>query len=344
MQAIVTPSIAIAGVGVVWIISVIRDGLTLGLAGVVLVLMFNFGFFRLLFVPSLISGLTVCLAYNVAAVVSGLSPSMIFANNFFLISALISGASITYLLERLFRTQFVTDRALAQQNQTDRRYLEWLRHLSVFLRHEVRQPVAQISSSIEIVEVASKNDERLKPYLASAGLGARHVWNLVERASQATDAEAYVRQSRPQQIDLQHLLSEQLTAYRQANSGLRFSLQGPASMPIYADPTLIKEAIDNLLGNASSYAIEDSVVEITLDSDKVTAIVKINNTGPTIDGDTEQLFNAFRSTRSTPSGEHHGLGLYLVRLIAEQHGGRAMMSNLGDGSGVQASITLPLVT
>jgi adenylate cyclase len=67
------------------------------------VLMFNFGFFRLLFVESFFSGLIICLAYNIAATICNLEIERIVANNFFLVSALISGASVTYLLERLFR-------------------------------------------------------------------------------------------------------------------------------------------------------------------------------------------------------------------------------------------------
>ena len=54
------------------------------------------------------------------------------------------------------------------------------------------------------------------------------------------------------------------------------------------------------------------------------------------------LFGPFASTRSGPSSEHQGLGLYLVRLVAEHHGGKAIISNLDDGSGVEASIFLPL--
>jgi hypothetical protein len=73
LQALMTPTIIIAGVGVVIIISIVYDGLIVGLGGVVLVLMFNFGFFRLLFVPSLVSGLIICFAYNAAAIIGGLS-------------------------------------------------------------------------------------------------------------------------------------------------------------------------------------------------------------------------------------------------------------------------------
>jgi len=85
--------------------------------------------------------------------------------------------------------------ALARQHQADARYITWLRQLAGFLRHEVRQPVAQINSSVELIHLTS-HDDQLKPYIASASQGVRHVWNLIERASRATDAEG-VCSSRP---------------------------------------------------------------------------------------------------------------------------------------------------
>jgi hypothetical protein len=45
--------------------------------------MFNFGFFRLRFISSLLSGIIICLSYDIAVIVSGLPSSLIVANNFF---------------------------------------------------------------------------------------------------------------------------------------------------------------------------------------------------------------------------------------------------------------------
>jgi signal transduction histidine kinase len=107
LQTLYCVIITIAGVGVVIIISLLRNDLDVGLSGVLLVLIFTFGFIRLLFIPSLVSGIVICLAYNVAAIVGGLDPSITIANNFFLISAIVAGASVTYLLEGLFRVGFL---------------------------------------------------------------------------------------------------------------------------------------------------------------------------------------------------------------------------------------------
>ena len=233
--------------------------------------------------------------------------------------------------------------ALARQHQADARYISWLRQLAGFLRHEVRQPVAQINSSVELIHLAS-HDDQLRPYIASASQGVRHVWNLIERASRATDAEAFVRQGQAQPIDLPPLLRELIGSYQQTHSGIDFRLQPPDKEPLYvsADPTLLKEAVSNLLANAASFADEESIIQVVLERDGVHAVIKVRNKGPIIQYDTEMLFGPFASTRSGPSSEHQGLGLYLVRLVAEHHGGKAIISNLDDGSGVEASIFLPL--
>jgi signal transduction histidine kinase len=350
LQVFVGSLMTIAGLGIVAIISILTDGFNIGLSGVVLSLMFNFGFLRLLFIPSLVAGVIICLGYNAAAYSAGVGAWLIAANNFFLISALISGASITYLLERLFRTQFLTAKelvrereALARQHQADIRYLTWLRRLATFLRHEVRQPVAQINSSIELIQLTHEDDERLKPHVASALVSIEHVWNLIERASRATDAEAFVRQSQLVEIDLHPLLVELLEGHRQTYSGIDIQLRAQTSIWTRADSALIKEAVSNLVSNAVSFARDNSKVELALELKDQQAIIRVQNEGPLLLGDPELLFGPFTSTRNDPSSEHYGLGLYLVRLIAEHHGGSAVIANLGDGSGVEASIWLPVL-
>jgi signal transduction histidine kinase len=302
-------------------------------------LFFRYGFAASAFVNAI---------YSVAIWTIDVSIAMAIAVDFSMIMMFLLFAMAAYQKELISRQLFVSEtrerEALARQNQSDTRYLLWLRQLAKFLRHEVRQPVAQINSSIEIVQLRCRHDDRLTPYLASASLGAQQVWNLIERASQATDAEAFVRQGQPQLTDLALLLAEQLNAFRQSNCGIDFRLKSPSVVRVCVDPILIKEAVGNMLGNAASFADEGSTVEVALTVDSAHAAVQVSNKGPTIEGDIETLFGPFASTRAGPSSEHQGLGLYLVRLIAEHHGGRAAIANLADGSGVQVEIQLPLPT
>jgi signal transduction histidine kinase len=155
---------------------------------------------------------------------------------------------------------------------------------------------------------------------------------------------AFVRQGQAQPLDLPQLLRELIDSYQQTHSRIDFRLQlrDKESVYVSADPTLLKEAVSNLLANAASFAHEDSIIQIVLERDGGHAVIKVRNKGPIIEHDTEMLFGPFASTRSGPSSEHQGLGLYLVRLVAEHHGGKALISNLDDKSGVEAAIVLPL--
>ena len=138
------------------------------------------------------------------------------------------------------------------------------------------------------------------------------------------------------------MLDELVRAHQQTYSGIHLNLKGSRSILVYADPTLLKEAVANLLANAASFAVEHGTVEILLEQTGASAIIKVRNKGPLLLCDSEILFGPFASTRSGPSSEHQGLGLYLVRLIAEHHGGSAAILDMDDKSGVEASIRLPL--
>ena len=54
----------------------------------------------------------------------------------------------------------------------------------------------------------------------------------------------------------------------------------------------------------------------------------------------ESLFEQRQGDDDKP---HFGLGLYIVRLVAEFHGGTAVAANRDDGSGVTFTVTLPLI-
>ena len=231
-------------------------------------------------------------------------------------------------------------RALLNQ---DARYLEWLRSMASFLRHEVRQPLAQINSSIELSRLILQNDSRATPYLSNATLGVHQISSLIERASRATDIEAFVRESKSELVDLVQLLAAEIEGYKNIYSGLGFRFYEPEA-PLFAnvDITLIKEALGNLLSNAASYALENSEIEVNILNDEGFAAITVDNKGPTVSDNAEPLFAPFSSTRAGVSSVHQGLGLYLVRLVVEHYGGRASLCNLPDASGVQAGMWIPL--
>ena len=112
LQKIVSGQIVFAGLAHVGILSLIKDGFVLGMPGVILVLMYNFVFFRLLFLPSTVGGLIVLAAHDFVMTKYFLPTDLVVAYNFFLVSTLVSGAAVTYLLEGLFRSEFLKTKQL----------------------------------------------------------------------------------------------------------------------------------------------------------------------------------------------------------------------------------------
>ena len=175
--------------------------------------------------------------------------------------------------EFILRADFITQVALIEvrlaHDRINARYLEWLRNLAAFLRHEVRHPLAQINSSLEVIKL-SASYTHLNGQITSASRGVEHVWNLIERASQATDAEAFVRQAIPQRIDIAALVSDAVELFRRLNFGVVITAQIIDHVIVNADPILIRQALTNLLSNAASFASDQSeiVVRLTIDDSR----------------------------------------------------------------------------
>lgn len=103
---------------------------------------------------------------------------------------------------------------------------------------------------------------------------------------------------------------------------------------------LILEALGNIVSNATSFAFEDSeiIVRVVPFENRYVGI-EVENKGPLLpEGEMSELFGAFRAFRSEKNGEHYGLGLYIVSLVAERHNGWAKIENLPDLSGVRAGV------
>ena len=268
---------------------------------------------------------------------SGVIVSVIIINGLLILCA--------YQREMVTRALFTKnreERRIARRHAQDhQRDLKWFRGLAAFLRHEVRQPVALISSSLGVMQM-KENDTESERQIANAETGVRQVWNLIDRATRATDAETFVRQSRPEPVDVSALTGDVVAGFRQTYSGVDFEQDIDGLLTMHVDPELIREAIANLLSNAASFADDSSTIAVTLKQSAGAAVLSVINHGPLIDGDPEVLFGPFRSTRLDEDHDHQGLGLYLVRLVSEHYGGTADLTNLSDGTGVEASISLPM--
>jgi signal transduction histidine kinase len=96
------------------------------------------------------------------------------------------------------------------------------------------------------------------------------------------------------------------------------------------------------MDNAVDFCPPGKRIEIKLESDAKFFALSVANEGPALEPGIEStLFGSLVSGRKSASDRPHlGLGLYIVRLIAEFHGGQATARNLPDARGVVFSVHL----
>ena len=117
-----------------------------------------------------------------------------------------------------------------------------------------------------------------------------------------------------------------------------------AAAPVTADPNLAESLVVNLLDNAIRHNLPGGQAEISTALTTAGAVVSVSNTGTLIPPDAVQdLFQPFRQlgTQRTRRGEGHGLGLAIVRAIADAHGA-ALTARARPEGGLDIEVTFPL--
>jgi dedicated sortase system histidine kinase len=223
-------------------------------------------------------------------------------------------------------------------------YTDYLRTLASKLSHELNTPLAIVKSSLDNLEHAALPPDA-QPYLARARDGVARLGTLVRAMSEASRMERAIAAAEAEDVDLGEVVRGCAEAYRSLAGRRRLECQLPATpLHLHCAPELIAQALDKLFDNALSFTPEQGWLRISLRAVDGGAEIALANQGPPLPAAMQgRLFDSLVSLRdkATPGDAPHlGLGLYVVRLVAERHGGHAAARNLDDGSGVVFSLRL----
>ncbi|OOG43264.1 ATP-binding protein [Rhodanobacter sp. C05] len=223
-------------------------------------------------------------------------------------------------------------------------YTDYLRTLASKLSHELNTPLAIVKSSLDNLEHATLPAEA-QPYLARARDGVARLGALVRAMSESSRMERSITAAEPEDVDLRDVVRGCADAYRPLIGPRRLECVLPeAPLHLHCAPELIAQALDKLLDNALSFTPERGWLRLSLRVVDAGAEIELANQGPLLPEAMQgRLFDSLVSLRdkATPGAAPHlGLGLYVVRLVAERHGGAASARNLEDGSGVAFSLQL----
>jgi len=221
-------------------------------------------------------------------------------------------------------------------------YTGYLRTLAGKLAHEIRTPLTIVRSSLDNLESESVTPSA-RTYLDRARVGSERLNAILVAMGAATRVEEAIQGAERSRFDLRALMDSAAGAYRTGFPQRHFATDLPEGpLMIEGAPDLIVQMLDKLIDNAVDFSPDQATITLRLHAAQGQAVIEVDNPGPALAGEGHgHLFESLWQSRADgDSRPHFGLGLYIVRLIAEFHGGRAEAANLPDRSGARFRVLL----
>jgi signal transduction histidine kinase/CheY-like chemotaxis protein len=231
--------------------------------------------------------------------------------------------------------------------EADGRKNEFLAMLS----HELRNPLAPIRNSIYILERAAPGGEQATRAREVIDRQAQQLTKLIDDLLDVTRISRGKIRLQRERVELNRIVrgtGEDLHEVFRRN-GIELSVSVTA-VPLFVDgdPTRIAQMVGNVLQNASKFTHRGGHASLTLDLERPGwASIQVRDDGVGIQHELlPELFEPFVQADRTLDRSRGGLGLglALVKGLAELHGGRVSVESDGPGKGAQFTIRLPVET
>jgi two-component system sensor histidine kinase ChvG len=224
-------------------------------------------------------------------------------------------------------------------------YTGYLRSLAGKLAHEIRTPLTIVRSSLENLESEEAVPAAARQYLERARQGSERLNAILIAMGAATRVEEAIGNADRARFDLTPVIASAVNAYRIAFPERQFAADLPAEpLEIEGAADLIVQLLDKLIDNAVDFSPAGAMITVRLRREPAAAVLEVDNPGPPLAPEARgRLFESLWQSRSgSDSRPHFGLGLYIVRLIAEYHRGGVAAADLPGGEGARFGVRLPL--
>jgi PAS domain S-box-containing protein len=217
------------------------------------------------------------------------------------------------------------------------------------LSHELRTPMSAMLGWLHLLKIGKLAPDQQITALDTIERNARIQTQLVNDLLDVSRIVTGKMELETEVIPLDRTLESAIDSARLEGQALGIELKaelGRGSWPIRGNPHRVQQIFSNLLSNALKFSPKGSRVEIRLERAGDQAKVSVIDQGEGIDPSMlPHVFERFRQADSSTSRRHGGLGLGLaiVRSLAELHGGKVSATSRGLGRGATFTVTLPLV-
>ncbi len=237
---------------------------------------------------------------------------------------------------------------LLQQNMQQERLEKARKNFVSNVSHELKTPLAVISSQVEMLEYLSEEEQRAY-YYTSIQEEITKMSEMVGNLLDITVLEHNMGRVLKKETSLNEIMNYILIKYdalfQRKNIQVETDLE--ESCRVYGEQEYIEQAISNFVMNALQHTENGKKIKVSMHKINRDIFVRIYNQGaPIARRDMENIWKSFYVSDEEKEKEeevlgHTGLGLYIVKSVIEMHGGNCGVQNIDEG--VEFWLSLPSI-
>ncbi|WP_208866397.1 sensor histidine kinase [Paraburkholderia lacunae] len=215
--------------------------------------------------------------------------------------------------------------------------------------HELRGPLTPLQLATQLIRRASADRPEVLRSIDMIDRQITQIARLAEDLMDATRVDRGALRLSKVCVDVVAALAAPLTAaaLAAAQRGQTLTVQiADRTLRIEGDPVRLAQAVDNLLHNAVKYTPINGCITVNVLADGKDLVVSVKDNGLGISAALlPHVFDLFAQSSRTIAASAGGLGvgLAVVKAVAESHGGTATATSAGPGTGSEFTLRLPVV-
>jgi signal transduction histidine kinase len=208
--------------------------------------------------------------------------------------------------------------------------------------HELRTPLSVLQAELDLALKEPRSRDELEAALRSIAQETERLRRLTQDLLVLARSDRGRLPVHREDVDVSDVIGRVAATFddRAARAGVRVHVSGPSGRA-RVDGDRVRQAVENLVENALRHAGRGGTVGIGAVVDDGHLRLVVTDSGPGFaDAVLERAFEPFARADDDRAVDGAGLGLAIVRAVAEAHGGKANARNL-EGGGAEVSLDIP---
>jgi signal transduction histidine kinase len=232
--------------------------------------------------------------------------------------------------------------------EEEKKIIQLRNDLSAMLYHDLRSPLANIVSSLDILSnlLPFSESESLKSVFEVAKRSTERMQRMIDGLLDINRLESGQQITQKQSVIFTQIIEEAIDVVQTVagNKEIEIVKEMDGAFPnVLIDSDMIRRVIINLLENSIKFSPNKTTIRVGLKKEKGFLQFSVEDQGAGIpDGLKEEIFGKYVRVKQNYSNKGFGLGLAFCKLAVEAHGGTIWVENIPQG-GSRFVFTLPLI-